>query len=122
MPSSNPSDQTPLTDPVEPDDVTADPVAVSAEPDPGVPVQNTDEIAQLRAEIAEMRKREEARAYADAVALGQPIEHPNTHVLVLANGKTVETLHPSTTHVSFADDDGKETVVPVTGRYEIHPT
>ena len=94
-----------------------------AEPDPtqaaATPAPESAELAALRAELAELRKKQEARDYADAVAAGKPIEHPMTHVLVLANGEKVETTHASTTAVSFDNGDGTETVVPVVGCYEI---
>lgn len=83
-----------------------------------VPVQN-DELAELRAELAALRKREEDRAYAEAVAAGQPIEQRNTHVLVLANGDTVESALASVTHVDVDNGDGTSTVLPVVSRYEI---
>lgn len=86
------------------------------------PAPESDDIAALRAELAELRKKQEARDYADAVAAGQPIEHRPTHVLVLANGETVKTTHASTTHVTFDNGDGTENIVPVVGRYEINPT
>jgi hypothetical protein len=101
--------------------VPADDVPADVAP-ADVPTQNPDEIAALRAELAELRREQVARDRADAVKRGQPIEHPNTHVLVLANGDTVETAHASTTHVSLAGEDGTETVVPVVGRYEITPS
>lgn len=101
-------------------------------PDPGVPApaEPTRE-DQLRQQLTDpnlvqglldrlkaLESEKASRDRADAVAAGQPVEHPPTHVLALANGKTLKTVCPSITHVDDEDDG----LVPVIGRYEINPT
>jgi hypothetical protein len=66
-----------------------------------------------------LEREKAARDRADAAAAGQTVVHPDTHVLVLANGDTVTTCCPSITHVALDDEAG--TVVPVVSRHELNP-
>lgn len=95
-------------------------------PDPGVPAEPAQQPPAL--DIADYRRlldrldaleREKAqRERSDAAAASEAYVHPNTHLLVLANGDTVETANASVTHVAL-DDSG--TVVPVVSRHELNP-
>jgi hypothetical protein len=83
------------------------------------PALSLDDYRRLLDRLDALEREKAARERADAAAAGEVFVHPDTHVLVLANGDTVTTCCPSITHVAL--DDEKGTVVPVVSRHELNP-
>jgi hypothetical protein len=81
------------------------------------PTLSLDDYRRILDRLDAAERELAARAQADAVAAGEVFVHPNTHILVLANGDTLETANPSVTHVATHDD----TIVPVVARHELKP-
>lgn len=94
--------------------VDKDPTAPALEAVP--PALSLDDYRRLLDRLDALEREKAERQRADAYAAGEVFVHPNTHVLVLANGTTLETANPSVTHVHDGETD---TVVPVIGRYEL---
>jgi hypothetical protein len=80
------------------------------------PALSLDDYRRLLDRLDALEREKAERQRADAYAAGEVYVHPNTHVLVLANGDTMETANPSVTHVAIDD-----TVVPVIARHELKP-
>lgn len=100
---------------------------VSSSVPPRTPADDNDEaLNALREATITMRALSEriqaleaekaARDRADEAARSEVFVHPNTHVLVLSNGTTVETANPSVTHHS--DENG---IYPVIARHVLNP-
>jgi hypothetical protein len=87
-----------------------------ADATPAAPAVDLVQLQALMDRVKALEAEKEARDRADAVAAGEQIVQPPTHILVLANGDTVETVNPSVTHHS--DENG---VYPVISRHVINP-